>query len=263
MYWRRARWTRPTLPLVHSDVRRPHSSILAISTAVRLLARVSALMLGDDRWVDSAILTIPTPQPLHTRTVITSASQRIVATICATRRTQTQSTQPPRSHTHNCKSYWQTYHRHDCVSRHAASPKLNRVAADVVLSLGTSVTIARARECGRRGSPSLMHSCPHTLAYAAATPQSRRHIHCTPTALQPRHAHCTQQYTRRDDTCATTHDTPSQPLTSPSHSSTPCHQSSGRDGSIATQVSSRDNDRCRRHDTQERDALVATVSQRQ
>ncbi len=79
MYWRRARWTRPTLPLVHSDVRRLSSSILTISTAVRLLVRVSALMASDVRWVVSAILAIATPQPLHTRTVITSASQRIVA----------------------------------------------------------------------------------------------------------------------------------------------------------------------------------------
>jgi hypothetical protein len=91
--------------LVRSDGRRVSSSILTIPTAERLLARVTALVLGDDRWVVSAILAIPTAQPLHTRTVITSASHRVVATICATRRTQTQSSQPPRNQKYTIRKH--------------------------------------------------------------------------------------------------------------------------------------------------------------
>jgi hypothetical protein len=56
MYWRRARWTRPTLPLVNSDLRRLRSSVLTEAAAIRLLAAVAALVSSDVRRLSSSVL---------------------------------------------------------------------------------------------------------------------------------------------------------------------------------------------------------------
>jgi hypothetical protein len=179
--------------LVLSDARRLSSAILAMSTAERLLARVSALVASDARWLVSAILAIPTPQPLHTRTVITSTSQRVVATICATHTTRTQSTQPPRSHTHTIAKHMASTHRHrEHASRHAASQAQAGAGTDVVLSLDTNprlgspsrvcvsvCVVAAPASCIRVDTRQPMHQRrrSHVAGYTALLPLHSRDMH--------------------------------------------------------------------------------------
>ncbi len=181
--------------LVHSDVRRHSSSILAIVTAERLLTRVSALVTSYERWPVSAILAIATPQPLHTRTVITSASQRVVGTICATRRTQAQSAQPPRNHTHNRKTYGKahttvasTLHatRHlpsSSARRHTRGPEFRHQRA-------AWVTVVCAGLCAsRQPQPHAFVSTHASLCIsdAAVTSPDTLHSYCFTAATCPLH----------------------------------------------------------------------------
>jgi hypothetical protein len=212
--------------LVGSDVRRMSSAILAIATAERLLARVSALVASDVRWPVSAILAIPTPQPRHTRTVIASASQRIVAIICATRRTQTQSSQPPRIFTHTIATR---------VDKHT-------IATTALHATRHLPSSARAATCGHTRGPQFRHQrvCasvwtswqpqPHAFVSAHASLFTSDAAVTSPDTL---HSYC---FTAAADTAVPTRGThavttPARQRTTrrhkqklPSHATTPCHQ---------------------------------------
>ncbi len=100
----------------------------------------------------------------------------------------------------------------------------------------------------------------HVAGYTALLLLHSRDIHTAHTAVPTRGTHAATTPARQHT------NTPSQPLTPPSHSTTPCHHHSGHDGSIARQaaVRIRDSDRCRRHDTQQRDIKpTPQASQRQ
>ncbi len=100
MYWRRARWTRPTLPLMHSDVRRCRSSVLAEAAPVRLLAAVAALVHSNDRRRSGSVLAEPTPESLHSRR---ASRVVVVVAVCSTHTSWSQLTP-----THHPTLY--TYH---------------------------------------------------------------------------------------------------------------------------------------------------------
>jgi hypothetical protein len=157
---------------------------------------VAALVHSDLRRLCSSVLAIPTPEPLHNHAVTSGIA------ICTTHTTQTHSADTPRTRTqsqqpiHNTRP--NTHRRRECASLRAACPNLRR---------GPDFRHQCAAGSRDVCSPSLMHSCRHTRTYAPATPQSRRRMHCTPTASQPRHRHCTHSCTRHlrdNDTHAVT-----------------------------------------------------------
>jgi hypothetical protein len=157
--------------------------------------------------------------------------------------TRTDSTQPPRSHTQHYNN--KELDKHTPASRPRFTPRgISQGRGDVVLSFDTTAPLGSpSRVWGSVGVVAAPASCirVHTHASlctsdAAVTLPDTLHSYCFTPATFTAHGSTDARYTRRDDTCATTHDTPSQPLAMSSHSTTLYHHRSGHDGSIATRA---------------------------
>ncbi len=168
--------------------------------------------------------------------------------------------------THTIAKHTASTHRHrEHVSRRAASPNLKRVATHVVLSLDTSA---------RLGSPSRV--CVSVCVVAA--PASCIRVHTRQPMHQRRRSHVAGNTAllllhSRDMRIAPTAvgghatTTPARQRTTRRHNHshyhrTPRHRvinaADTTDVTPAGVSRSRDNDRCRRHDTQQRDDTATT-----